>query len=118
MSFCRLDFWDRVDDDYQVDMTPLKDYARECVTRRPYEMTVRPKDVLAGAVKIQHFNIETMETEDLKLVKVWNFYQLKGIFSYLYKSKQDELFSFENSHHCYQLADRRHHPMRCFDYCE
>ena len=79
MSFCRLDFWDRVNDDYQVDMTPLKDYARECVTRRPYEMTVRPKDVLAGAVQIQHFNIETMETDDLKLVKVWNFYQLKGI---------------------------------------
>ena len=71
--FCRQDFWDRVKDDYQVDMTPLKDYARHCVTRRPYEVTVRPKDVLAGAVQIQHFDIETMETDDLKLVRVGNF---------------------------------------------
>ena len=76
-----------MNDDYQVDMTPLKDYARHCVTRRPYEVTVRPKDILAGAVQIQHFNIETMVTDDLKLVKGGKVLSIETDFV-LFVSKQ------------------------------
>ena len=80
--FCRQYFWDVVTDDYQVDMTPLKEYATHCTTRRSYQEIVQPKDILAGAVQIQHFNLETMTTEDSQLAKVGNFFQLKRISFY------------------------------------
>ena len=65
-----MEFWDSVTEDYLLDMSPLKALARDSLTKRTFEVTVRSKNVMAGAAKIQHFDIETMKTEDLKVVQV------------------------------------------------
>ena len=63
-------FWDTVTDDYQLDMSRMKELAIASLTKRSFESVVRPADVMSGAAKVKHFDIGTMKPEDLKVVQV------------------------------------------------
>ena len=65
-----LHFWDDVHDQYKVDMSSMRDYAKKCLTQCPHVSCIDAEDIMAHASKICTLDLEKMDAESLKCVKV------------------------------------------------
>ena len=69
MSFS-LSFWDGVKKRYKVDMSSLKPYAIECMTRGVRIQTVPGENVLAHAALVCRLSLATVAAENLQGIAV------------------------------------------------
>ena len=66
----RLNFWDGLEAQYEVDMSCLKSAARDSFTRGVHVICVEPRSIIAHAHRVTCLNLMDIKTEDLANVQV------------------------------------------------
>ena len=70
VSTGRFNFWDKVEDDYEVKMTCLKDVASEGLTTGVHVFTAEPESVVAHGCRVLQLDFNKITVDQLKQVKV------------------------------------------------
>lgn len=69
-----LSFWDEVKSRYGFEMCSLKPYTLKCLKQSVHIEDVNPSCVMSLPSEICSINLLTIQSEDLKLIKVSEYY--------------------------------------------